>query len=106
MGGHHYRKNGVSLGYFDPKDIIFAFVITTCSVLIIWSVSAASQYTKLSETANQARLILREYRSREEISKHRAEWPDPDIITYSWTPKRQNLNAIALWIAKIREKRL
>ena len=29
---------------------------------------------------------------------HRVEWPD--IITYSWAPKRQNLNANLVWMAK------
>ena len=44
-------------------------------------------------------------KSTNEGGTHRVEWPD--IITYSWAPKRQNLNVKVVWMAKNkREKAL
>ena len=70
----------------------------------------SSRYRKASEIVFKVEIVFngldKLYVSLQLYSwAHRVEWPD--IITYSWAPKRQNLNANVIRMAKNkREKAL
>ena len=54
---------------------------------------------------SEIKLTCFEHKILDSVAKHRVEWSD--IITYSWAPKRQNLNTDAIRMVKNkREKAL